>query len=377
MMDSSGRLTVDSVNEDFKASADIIARVHRAAAELPPIRPEWSQSARNVFDFAPIFRDFAKVARFLESHGRKHLSQGDLAGAWQDILASYRIARQVAGEAPTAFVTQIALEADRAATNLGLDWAANEKVTPELLRQASRDLGSLAPMPTLADVLKAEAPLVDRTLDLPGAELERTINGGSKPSIGQRVFEALFVYSWWERERARRLVRAEFASLIEASRSGQARERSILLDNQSREAFNWQQSPLLRSVATTGMLADQLDRATTGRLALVQLIALRSWAKDHNGAYPDSLDALVPGFLKQLPSDPYSAGPFAYVPSKGRQVQEVDLQYGAYSDPKVVIRPGQWLLISVGRDGKYDGDNDQVWKTSPPIPPDDLVFPLP
>ncbi len=71
-------------------------------------------------------------------------------------------------------------------------------------------------------------------------------------------------------------------------------------------------------------------REATFRLLQADL-ALRLYHHDH-GAYPQSLDPLVPDYLSQLPIDPHSGRPFIYRPDGG-----------------------DFLLYSVGKDGIDNG----------------------
>ena len=73
-------------------------------------------------------------------------------------------------------------------------------------------------------------------------------------------------------------------------------------------------------------------RADTENALLLTLLALRAYKLDR-GAYPTALSALVPGYLKTVPSDPFAlSGPLRYKRTAG-----------------------SFLLYSVGPDGKDDG----------------------
>ncbi|WP_435017437.1 hypothetical protein TA3x_005044 [Tundrisphaera sp. TA3] len=111
----------------------------------------------------------------------------------------------------------------------------------------------------------------------------------------------------------------------------------------------------------------------------MQLIALRAWKLEHGGAEAESLDVLVPSLLDRLPADPYSTTnqPFLYVKTAGRKVLPPRLHGGIANEQTGVVEAGRRLLISVGPNHSYDGEVDQVWRSSPPMPPDDLVFPVP
>lgn len=92
----------------------------------------------------------------------------------------------------------------------------------------------------------------------------------------------------------------------------------------------------LRIRLTTALTA--FDRLLFERRGIALLVALHRYHADH-GAYPASLDQLVPAYLAAVPADPYSGRAFAYrTPAPG-------------ADPHQ--RP--FLLYSVGPDLRDDG----------------------
>ncbi|WP_406700631.1 hypothetical protein V5E97_17685 [Singulisphaera sp. Ch08] len=362
-------LNFDLFETALKEHRDLIDQLHKAT-ELPPpksvIQPLFLVGA--IPDSTS--EEMIRLAWLLEQHGRGLLKRHDLPGAWEDILAQYRIARQLTGLLPTSFTTHNALVVDRQATRLALDWAVSDKQSPDLLRKALADLRALPAFPTLGDVLKAEASMVERALDLSGAELETAINGPHARSLPMRVFENLLLYSSWERERARRVCRAEFKRLIAESADESKPLSDINASPRSQEIR--QASPLAATILSYGWLSASLNRAMAGRRGLAQVIALRAWHYEHNGAYPKSLDVLVPGLLDHLPLDPYTARPFVYRQSTGHHVATLDLQSPR---PGVgpMTKPGQWLLISVGPDRREEAAVGVGGRRGV----DDLVFPLP
>ena len=63
---------------------------------------------------------------------------------------------------------------------------------------------------------------------------------------------------------------------------------------------------------------EQHYRAATERHAAAILLAIRMYRLDHGGAYPPSLEALVPAYLPQVPIDAMAAGgrPMRYCPER-------------------------------------------------------------
>jgi hypothetical protein len=93
-------------------------------------------------------------------------------------------------------------------------------------------------------------------------------------------------------------------------------------------------------------------RGKTDRRLAATALALRLYAADHDGTYPKSLDALVPGYLPSLPLDPFAAGgrPLLYSAADPSapvvySVSENGVDDGGSTVPKVARRTplsGRW-----------------------------------
>ena len=112
-------------------------------------------------------------------------------------------------------------------------------------------------------------------------------------------------------------------------------------------------SPVLREIFPDfGTLIDAYDRDEVGRRALVQVLAIRIWQLRHDGSFPGNLDALVPAELPNLPRDPYTGRPFAFLSSNGlkmlpfRFTLDGTRAWGEHMPAK--IQAGSWLLASAG-----------------------------
>ena len=88
------------------------------------------------------------------------------------------------------------------------------------------------------------------------------------------------------------------------------------------------------SLAMSGQFAvvERMARSAQAHLHLLSIeLALRNYRAER-GAYPPQSEALVPGFLRVLPNDPFRKQPFSYRTT-----------------------PEGFLLYSVGPDGRDDG----------------------
>ncbi len=300
----------------------------------------------------PVVQEVRRLALLLALDARECLSRGDLPGAWGDILAQLRMAGQLAESTPSIAQLAIAAQVHRRAAGLAIEWAGDPRQSPGSIRAARDDLKRLPPLPSAAAAIRLESMAIDGTLDLPAEEILSLIRGGG---TALTTSESLG-FSWliappWERVRAKRLGRRRAAEILpEVGR--EPWERSRQADFDALPAG----SPLLRQVfAAFGAVVHVLDRETTRRRALEQVLALRWWQLDHGGEYPGALGDLVPARLDRLPLDPYSGRPFGYVRSEGQKAQPpMSNDYGPSSDLRPT-RPGQRLLYSIGPDGVDDG----------------------
>ena len=113
--------------------------------------------------------------------------------------------------------------------------------------------------------------------------------------------------------------------------------------------------------------------------AFEQVVALGIWQLEHDGQYPESLDALVPGLLSKLPVDPYSGQPFRYRRSQGQSLPPLGLSGqlvsgGNWKSMVEPTRPGQWLLYSLGPN---EVDNGAQFDYQTDYARGDFIFPLP
>ena len=120
------------------------------------------------------------------------------------------------------------------------------------------------------------------------------------------------------------------------------------------------------------------DLNEVARRALIQILATRAWQLQHNGQFPQRLDAIVPTELPGLPDDPFSGHDFLYIPSHGQEFEIPPLRSALMPslEPVHAPTPGSWLLYSVGPDGRNDG-GIAFAPNHPRYQPVDIVFAIP
>jgi ABC-2 family transporter protein len=297
----------------------------------------------------------------------RRLSEGDLAGSWEDIVVLFRMSTHFLEESGVDRATPLLTIAEREALIAAMDWALAPGQTSERLHAALVAYRSLPAMPAPRDVVRAQSNLFENTLDLPVNALREylgtllygqrvaTLRAGGIPELGM----INLVTTPWELARARRVNRAVSAAALESA----GREPGHRLEHywHSRELFYEDEllpDPLNRiSRPAQDYLAADVQNEVARR-ALVQVFAIRAWQLKHNGEFPERLEMLVPDELPSLPIDPYSDRPFGYVRSTGKVILPPQSALAAVPVRSDSTRfspvKGSWLLYSVGRDRTDD-----------------------
>jgi hypothetical protein len=329
------------------------------AVSLPPMR-----------DLADLMTD--------DAHDR--IREKNLAGAWDDIVVLFRMARHVS-EGATLTHGRTALEIEKDALDLAIDWATAPGQTPERLRGAIAAYRDWPGPVSAAEVARAEAILFDRTIDLPIDDLKglliQTIIPSKQLSAGQvpvsKALEIALITTPWERARAQRVNRRYAAAHV---------RRAALEPLQSWSSLS-PGDPVLNDLESTP-LAKQLapnfdayrlleDYNAVARRALVQVMAIRAWQLEHDGRFPDRLEQLVPGELPSLPVDPFSGRPFGYVAYDSNQASVDRALWYEQKTRSRPILPGTRVLTSVGFNREKEvGEANALTRTI-----DDIAFLIP
>ncbi len=86
--------------------------------------------------------------------------------------------------------------------------------------------------------------------------------------------------------------------------------------------------------------------ASENRLRATLLVTSLALYQAENGQLPSTLQALVPRYLKELPTDPYLGGPYQYRISKGEEIAGVFIPYKEINFTKQKLLKGQGLVWS-------------------------------
>lgn len=300
------------------------------------------------------------IARALVARAMGRLHSGDIAGAWADLRAGHRLARLIARH-PTFNTWMVGVESDAYASGGVAALAKSRRITVGEAKAFLSDLRVLPPLPDVFEVLDrferlkrleiivgfARASKGDREVwatlfDAPGLtglsasdvdwdEALRTVNRWvdrlvavrGKPSFAERR-DALGAL---ERElqdlkaRARQTLRPENVRTLPRAARDPARARSTL--GQAIGTLfdpDWSAAKLM----SNAYWVEAQFRVNDTALALAGYRA-------EKGGFPARLEDLKPGYLPEIPKDPFVDRPLSYQ-----------------------RRGGAYLLYSVGRDGKPD-----------------------
>jgi hypothetical protein len=270
---------------------------------LTPTPPSWKVNV-------PVYLD--KFGSLLLERAAQRTADGNLDGAWADLLAALRVSVHMRRSLDECTGPD-SVETD--ACVCLADWAARPGQSPERLRRALRQYEALlATIPSPEVSLKWEYALRRQSLAHPDTAARAQWEPGAR-------FRAAIDAGWmpWEKARAWRVLNLtaaqDFAALREVERA-LAEGRPAAAPSEEfvlRQYRLWDTTPALSpwfSPEGHSLVARYL-RMETRRRAATLLLALEAWKAQH-GRFPDTLDELAGTYLNRLPLDPYSGKPFGY-----------------------------------------------------------------
>jgi RNA polymerase sigma factor (sigma-70 family) len=299
----------------------------------------------------PAGRKYAELANALAARAMLHAGAGRFDEAWRDLLACHRLGRLLMrGADHGEFLAGAGMDQVASTAELALLDRANP--TAKQAQVWLRDLQQLPPIPPSADKLDPDIRLTFlnttmlvrrdpiKTLNLLAVlsgrprPLPRGENPEAQPALVDAAdWDALLRDGnvWYDRlvaahrmkDRAARekeidRIEAEVkalekdtgapAAVVELLRKGKApgKEMSKKLEFFLRDYF-------LMLIRQLRQAADQIEQAQRN---LHLAFALAAYRGEHEG-YPEKLDALVPKYLEEVPTDLYSGKALIYRPSEG------------------------------------------------------------
>jgi hypothetical protein len=300
----------------------------------------------------------------LMSAARHDQRNGRLDQAMERYLAALRVARYMGYYTRDwgTWWTELALYRELQS------WVALPSQTSERVAAMLRQLEELIPtLPPRSNVLKSQYVLARDLIDLNPDALQ-TVKLSPRA-----VFWIAFSTRWlpWEKTRALRIVDYKMASELAycGAVDGNVAEWEPLRRMQLQGMTSWLWRLSSPSILPEGYgprlieYAGQETHWVKTQRAVVQLtLGVEAWRLAH-GRLPDSLNVLVGPYLKKLPADPTSHGPFRYF-REGFPFAVVAASEQHEGNWRTVpagtpLLASSWLNITLGR-SPYGGQWDPI-----------------
>lgn len=332
----------------LKANERTIALAVAAAARpLGDVRvPPWSAyRARHL----PGLYDLASLLRSGAQHEQR---DGRLDQAADRYLGALRVARYMGFYTRDGLGRWIELSAYRDLQ----EWVAEPGQTSARIAALVKKIEELVPtMPSRCNSLKTEYLLARDVIDLNPEAIQAV------ELSPHEVFQIAFYARWlpWERTRALRILDYRMAAESAYCRAieGDGDEWSWVRRYELRRyGWLWDSSApsvlYRREPRVDSFVSQEITWLKTQRAVTQLTLAVEAWRLAH-GRLPDSLDALVGPYLKELPKDPSSRSPFRYF-REGFPFAVVAASDQHESDWRTVpagtpLLASSWLDITLGR----------------------------
>jgi hypothetical protein len=283
---------------------------------------------------APHYDKTRAIGQALCTRAMWRLGEGDAEGAWEDVLATHRLARLI-GQQRTLIDTLVSYAMEGAALEAALSLAGSKHVTPELNARIRRNLSALGPVASMADSIDAGERLcgLDATICLArygGFDGPLEGSEGVKMSLTDRWNNTLVDWNQvliaWNRQIDRIVAIARMplgperdaaASQMEAEIEAMAQQRrtpstvvgGLVIGSQRTK---YMQSALFTLMMPTVHGAVTAERRTGIKLELAKLsFAVAAYRQDH-GEYPACLADLAADDTTAPHIDPFSGAPYVF-----------------------------------------------------------------
>ncbi len=292
----------------------------------------------------PTLLGMREVSQVLRIRAMLRLKQGKIDAAWQDLLACHRLARLVA-QGPTLVDGLVAIVIEHSACMGDAALSHHGKLAEDEARGYGREIRQLAPLPPMADRIDVAErymyldavcsvaanggaglqDLLALSGDLPSPVdrsvtrlLGRTaIDWNSILKRGNAWYDRLVAAAHMPRGTERNRAIAAFEQALEdlAAKSGDWKSLagSFFLGKSPRTVISERLGNIF--IALLLPAVSQVVFAEERSAVLLDLAEISFALAAHRaaeGEYPRELDALVPDYLAQLPSDPFGDGGYRY-----------------------------------------------------------------
>lgn len=382
------------LDKKFAAEHRLWVEELRAAVSHPP-GALYDVSSLTFMNPTQAVQDCREMAVLLCARALQLQLRGDASGALDHIRLALDVARHLRSKSfPIQFLTALAIE-DVAQHTLER-WTERLGQHPELLSQALRMLRDHeANAVPFTEALKGEYFIVRNAMQDPSV-IALFVDNVPQQNLHdwnvqfRMAARGAAIVAPWESERTSRLLATLFAGYLRAAETPYARLVDQLapvpetisprvMSRQDQLLDGWiAPTPELSTNAARSRLADQLaatwwanrllirqsgflgaDFRARTNLRAAQLQMALALYEQREGKPAASLDALVPGLLPAVPTDPFGGGPFHYRLPEGEK-------------PGVVWSVGPDLIDQGGH-----GSVNHATVFGKSGPPGDIIYPVP
>jgi hypothetical protein len=337
----------------------LVVEATRRAHYFSPVVPDKTQ--RGVGDLLGArlsgVQQYRGCANALVARALFRADAGAFDDGWQDLQACHRLGR-LAGHGGTLIEALVGMAIEQLACKADLVFLERTHPDAQQIRSCLRDLQKLPPLPGIAKIVQFGERFVMldtfKMIDRLGMQYVEMLNGGEldRPNvIGDRLLQDIdwnpafktanrwcdrWVDALSEKERGTRQkkvdqIEADLKTLKAKSIDPDAGLGQLLFGDKQGKSEALGDILVTMLLPAIGKVQAAADRAQQTHDNLLVAFAL-AWYERAHGSYPNTLDRLTPGYLKQVPQDSFSGQALLYRSgTKG------------------------YLLYSVGPNGKDDG----------------------
>lgn len=332
----------------LQANAKPLAVLHEATkrpqyySPLVPARTEKGSSGLFTA-LLPHVQKCREMAQALTVRAMLHVGEGRFDDAWQDLIAGHRLGRFVAHGA-TLIEMLVGIAIDFIVSAADVAYLEHAPLDAKALRERLRELQQLPPMQTPADKVDLcerfgylEALLM---IDRYGPAYLQGL-AGSRPSepnalmkiamkgidwdpalaLGNQWFDrmvtAMRIKDRAQREKQLLQIEKDLRALVAKTRNVESLEKFLIPFTLTPQKVGEQIGQITISLVIPAVFKIQQasDRSGQVQSNLHVAFALACYRREH-GRYPETLDALAPAYLKQVPHDTFSGEELIYLPSE-------------------------------------------------------------
>ncbi len=319
-----------------------------------------------------------RLGNVLRARAERRIAAGDLEGAWGDVLSIKRWARLVSRE-PTMIGKLVALSLEGLSREPTEHLLSSPALTAALVKRVRADLAKLDPLPSpLVAISEGERAFgldtvqwfargglerIDQLVGLMNTPLGKVFDQADSERRADVLRRLPNPLVYWDPNVTLRVMNRYYDAAAAMADTPTAHAAREIGDEIEQETMRMSGSlrgtlrnpaALLRAVVQPRTLVTQMMTHLTISLIMPAInaaertkrifdaytplqevaAAIAHYRVEHDGRYPPSLDAVVPGYLDAVPVDPFTGVPLRYrVDDGGRAV----------------------TIWSVGPDGRDDG----------------------